>query len=174
MRRFWSQPDRRYRNFQIIFTLLTANFFFPAVSYLVAPSDAMRNFVRLGTALGAAHYNATPDNVVWRILAVGNVLTLALMCFLLQLNVKRFFPVIIPLVFMKSFSTLANLGAFIGGPSHFPGFLAVFLWDGLAVFLFIYFAGRARASVVAGPEVARVPQLALEGEEAAIGDGDES
>jgi hypothetical protein len=144
--RFWKQPNKTYRNFQIVFTLLTLNFLFPAISYLVAPSVARDGIVSLGRLLGAPDYPVSEESLVWRVLAGTNVLTLAFTCFLLQLNVRRFYAALFPLVFMKATTAIAYLATYFVALAY-PLFWAIFLWDGLACFLFIFFATRARRAI---------------------------
>ncbi|MBI3073058.1 MAG: hypothetical protein HYY84_13170 [Deltaproteobacteria bacterium] len=159
--RFWKQPNKSYRNFQIVFTLLTLNFLFPALTYLVAPSMARDSIVSLGRLLGAPDYPVSEESLVWRVLAGTNVLTLAFTCFLLQLNVRRFFAALYPLVFMKATTAIAYLATYFVALAY-PLFWAIFLWDGLAVFLFIFFATRARRTLATSHDDASlIPRLAF-------------
>lgn len=146
--RSWNQPNKTHRNFQLVYLFLTLNFFFPAWMYAFAPAEAIGRFEGIGYLLGGGSYMAFAGELgyVWRILAAGNVLNLAFMCFLLLVNLKRFYPVLLPLVFMKGFSTLANLWVYLFAYPY-PAFLAVFLYDGLAVFLMLYFALRAHRTL---------------------------
>lgn len=141
-------PGPRLRRFRAVYLLLTANFFFPAVSYALFPDAAIAGFERIGLLLGAGPYPlaAVENGLVWRILAVGNVLTLAFMCGLLWWDLERFYPVRVPLVFMKGFSTAANLAAYLF-LCRFPGFLAIFALDGVTAWAMWWFAGDAKAEL---------------------------
>jgi uncharacterized integral membrane protein len=107
---------------------------------------------------GAPPYPFAEDGFVWRVLAAGNVLTLAFMCFVLMLNVRRFYAVLIPLCFMKSCASLGFLLAFVFGFPFLP-FLGVAIWDGINVLLFLYFAHTAYWSLEEWGEETAVPRL---------------
>jgi hypothetical protein len=51
--------------------------------------------------------------------------------------------VLLPLVFLKATTALAFLAQYALAYRH-PLFVAIFLYDGFAVFLMIFFASRAR------------------------------
>src|SRR5687767_491616 len=102
---FWRQPCRAYRNFQIAFTILTLNFAIPAVSYALTPDTAMKQWVEINDVLGGAPYLfPEAESRVWRYLGAANVMTLGLMCFLLQWNLRRYRPVLLPLAFLKGYN----------------------------------------------------------------------
>lgn len=142
----WSSLPPAVRLFQAVYTFLTLNFFFPAWLYLLAPADAVARFESIGLLLGGGPYPwaAAELGWVWRILAGGNVLNLAFMCALLQWDLRRFYPVLWPLLFMKGFSTAANFAVFLA--TGYPAFLAVAVYDGLTVAAMRFFAARARAA----------------------------
>jgi len=147
--RFWRQPNKAYRDFQIVYTALALNFLFPSLVYALNPVGAIRRFERIGILLGGGEYGlaAGEAGYVWRLLAAGNVLSLAFKCALLQFDLKRFYPVLVPLVFMKCLAALAFLIVFLFA-YRYPAFLVVALYDGLSIFLMLYFAIRARRSLV--------------------------
>ena len=134
---------KEVRQFQLVYALLTANFFFPSLAYAFAPASAIGQFETLGRLLGGGPYPfaAGETGFVWRVLGAGNVMTLAFMCALLFWDLRRFYPVLIPLVFLKAFSACGFLGVFFS--SRYPAFLAVAVFDGLTVAAMIYFARRA-------------------------------
>lgn len=133
------------RGFKLVYGFLVLNFAIPAIGYAVAPAAAIAQFERIGILLGGERYAAFAGELgyVWRILAAGNVLALAFMCALLWWDVRRFYAVLWPLVFMKGFSTLANLAVYLCA-YRYPAFLAVFLYDGVTVAAMVYFARAAR------------------------------
>lgn len=157
-RKFWNQPNKTYRNFQIVFGLLALHFFFPALNYGFAPQSAIDMFRWMGSVSGGPAYPFSEDGFVWRVLASGNVLTLAFMCFLLMANVRRFYAVLVPLCFMKGCASLGFLLAFVFG-FHFLPFLGVAVWDGINVVLFLYFAHTAYWSLEEWGEETAVPRL---------------
>ena len=89
--RFWRQPNRAYRNFQIVYTALTLNFLLPALAYALDSAGAIRQFERIGILLGGGAYALAVGETgyVWRMLSAGNVLSLAFMCALLQFDLRR-------------------------------------------------------------------------------------
>lgn len=140
--------NRRVLWFRVVFTLLTLNFLAPSLLYLFAPERALEQ-LRQGLAL--AHVQPYPieteQGLIWRTLAGTNVLTLAFMCFLLLIDVRRFYVVLVPLVFLKATTAIAYLALYFTTLRH-PLFLGVFVWDCVAVFCFLYFAPRARSALI--------------------------
>lgn len=147
VRRFWRQPNRRYRDFQIVFSLLTLNFVVPAVTYSLAPQVAMDQFLAVNDLLGGDPY-VFPEtgSRVWRYLGAANVMTLGLMCLLLQLNLVRFFPVLVPLTFMKLYAATHWLGGWFADPGAMF-FLAAAVLDYATSTAFVFFAVRARRAL---------------------------
>ncbi len=144
--RFWQQPCKDYRNFQIVFTLLTINFIFPALSYFFAPDLALAQFRSLAALLGGGTYPLPEQSYIWRVLASSNVFTLGFICLLLQLDLPRFRAAIPVFVVLKGYTALGFLYVFLF-QLHLPLFLAITLWDGLAVFLFLFLGRRALRSI---------------------------
>lgn len=148
--RFWQQPNKTHRNFQLVYTYLTLNFFLPSLVYTFAPGKAIGQFETLGQILGAGSYAALAGETgnVWRVLGAANVMTLSLMCCLLLVDLRRFYPVLLPLVFMKGFTAVLYLAVYLF-ENRYPAFLAVSLYDGFNLFLMLYFAIRAHRSLSA-------------------------
>ncbi len=149
--RFWNQPSRAYRDFQLVYGALGLHFFFPALGYLLSPETAMDSFTRLGALLGAGTYPFSEQSMVWRVLAGTNVLTLAFLCFFIQADVRRHWPALYPLVFMKGTTSASFFLAYVLS-TRYPAFLLVAFWDGLNCLFFIHFARNARAAALAGEE----------------------
>lgn len=141
--RFWNQPNGKLRDFQIVYSLLTVNFFLPSLIYALDPGRAIHWFERMGRLLGGGGYYfyVAELGYVWCVLAAGNVMGLAFMCLLLQTDLRKFYPVLWPLVFIKSLAALGFLA--VWASCRYPAFLAVSLWDGLTVFLMVHFGLRA-------------------------------
>lgn len=141
---FWYQPTKRYRNFQIAFTILTLNFVIPAVSYALDPATAIDQFRWLNELIGGEAYTfPEADSRVWRYLGAANVMTLGLMCFLLQLNLRANFPLLLPLTFLKGYNASLFLFGYFASP-QFPILLGVAVFDFLTCAAFVYFARSAR------------------------------
>ena len=144
MRRFWTQTSPRYRNFQMVFTLLTLNFAIPTLTYVFAPEVAHEQFVTLNALLGGDPYGF-PEHAskFWRYLGAANVATLAFMCALLQWNLRRNIAVLTPLVFMKSLAATLWLAGFLSSSDYYPAFLAAAILDYVTSGAFVWFAVRA-------------------------------
>jgi hypothetical protein len=84
-------------------------------------------------------------------------MTLGLMCFLLQLNVRRFFPVLLPLTFMKTYAALAWLGGFFADTGA-RVFLAAAILDLVTSVCFVFFAARARRDIADRADDVLVPR----------------
>jgi hypothetical protein len=138
------QARRRVRAFRFIYTVLTLNFFIPAISYIVAPEMTRETLTQVNTLLGGTAW-PVEDTQIWHMLAVGNVMTLAFMCFVLLVDLKRFYPALPSLAFLKGFSALYSLA--LGFTEGLPAFFAVFLLDGLSTVAMIYFGVRARRAL---------------------------
>ncbi len=161
-RRFWNQPNKAYRNFQMAFFLLGVHFLLPSFTYAFSPQSAISQFTLMGRLLGADSYPFAEDGFIWRILGAGNVFTLAFMCFMIQSNVRRFYIVLVPLCLMKAYASIGFLTAYLFAYG-FPVFMGVFLWDASNVLMFLYFAHTAYWSLEEWGEDAAVPGLKFNG-----------
>ncbi len=147
VRAFFAQPSRAYRNFQIAYTILTLNFVLPALSYTFSPQTAMDQFLAINELLGGSPYTfPEAQSFVWRYLGAANVMTLGISCLVLQLNVRRFYPVLFPLTFMKGYATACWAGGWILHPEY-RFFLAAAVLDLVTCLAFVFFARRARADI---------------------------
>ena len=144
---FWREQPAAYRNFQMVFTLLSLNFLIPAATYSFAPEVAIEQFLLVNKILGGEPYLFDEaSSRVWRYLGAANVMTLGLMCVLLQLNLRTFFPVLVPLTFMKMYAAVS----WLVGWWYDPGarfFLAAAILDFVTSAAFVYFAGTARRAI---------------------------
>jgi hypothetical protein len=159
--RFLRQENAAYRDMQVVLTVLTLNFAIPSFAYFFAPDVAIGQFRALGRLLGGIDYPLAEESHLWRVLAAGNLFTLAFCCLLLQLNVKRFAPTVPVFVVLKGYTALGYLYTFLFRLPY-RLFLGVFLFDALAVFLVVFLSRRAlRAIEAAGPEAEKrlVPPL---------------
>jgi hypothetical protein len=144
---FLFQRSPAYRNFQIVFTLLTLNFFIPSLSYLFAPGTAMAQFSHMNQVLGGPPYlQPETQSHFWRYLGIANVLTLAFACALLQWNLRRFYAALWPLTFLKSTAATLWLAGFLSNDGV-PVFLGASILDYATSAAFVYFATRARREI---------------------------
>ncbi len=144
---FWNQPSSAHRNFQVVFTILTLNFAIPALSYTFTPSQAIEGFMQVNRLLGGGTYPFDESaSELWRILAAANVAALAFMCLLLQLDLRRWYPVLTPLCFLKGWAAAGLAGLYVLHP-EVPLFLIGALLDGVTCASFIFFATRAHADI---------------------------
>jgi hypothetical protein len=134
---------RAYLQFRIVYALLAANFILPAISYAANPALALRTLHVLNVALGGGAIVETGH--VWHMLAVGNVMTLGFMCALMAVDLRRYYPVLPALAFLKGFSAVYSL--FLGATEHVPVFFLVFLLDGATTAAMIFFARRAHRAL---------------------------
>lgn len=138
---------RAYRAFQIVYTIILLNFFIPACSYIAAPAMTVDTLDRVNRALGGGAYPFSESSALWHMLGVGNVMTLAFMCGLLLLDVRRFFPVLPALAFLKAFSAVYATVIGFTSPSA-PVFLGIGVLDGTTTVAMVYFAVIGRRAIV--------------------------
>jgi hypothetical protein len=150
---------RAYQSFRIVYAILTLNFVLPAISYIAAPEAAIGTLDRVNRALGGGAYPFVESGSLWHMLGVGNVMTLGFMCALLFADLRRFYPLLPALAFLKAFS--AAYATWIGLTRACPAFLAIGALDGTTTLAMIVFAVRARRSLEAAAAPARSPALTL-------------
>ena len=154
----WFPTNPTLRNFQIVFTILTLNFIIPAFSYTFAPQLAMGQFLEINSILGGAEYTfPEAQSRVWRYLAAACVMTLGLCCFLLQLNLRRFYPVLVPLTFMKAYAACCWLVGWLAEPG-LRFFLAAAVLDFVTSAAFVFFAVRAHRQIAERDDEELVPR----------------
>jgi hypothetical protein len=136
---------RAHRIFRIVYAIITLNFVLPAISYVVAPDTAIETLDRVNRMLGGGAYPFVESGSLWHMLGVGNVMTLGFMCALLFVDVRRFYPVLPALAFLKAFS--AAYAAWIGFSQACPAFLAIGVLDGTTTAAMIFFAVRAKRAL---------------------------
>jgi hypothetical protein len=129
------------RAFHVVYTILALNFFVPSLVYIFAPSFAVGQFAGIGDLFGAGPYPHTEDSMLWRVLGIANVMTLAFVCVLLQLDLKRWLPCLVPLVFLKGMAAAGFLVAFAF--ERHPAYAAGFLLDAVTCAVMWFFATRA-------------------------------
>lgn len=144
------QPTpRAVRVMQVIFGLLAVQFIVPSLSYLFTPALAIDQAVAIGALLGGGPYPVEAERgAIFRVLAAGNVFTLGALCLFMLRDLRRYHTLIPIFVVLKGFSALAYLYIYLA-EGRYPLFLAVFFWDGLAVFLVTFFGTRAHRALLA-------------------------
>ncbi len=146
---FLTQPTSAYRDFQVVFTILTLNFLVPAATYLFAPDLAYGELDRLCSILGwEPMTDPERGSEFWRFLGFSNVLALAFMCALMQLNLRRWYPVLLPLLVLKGGSVVGAAWLFVFGSGH-PFFALAVLFDGVTMAAMIFFSSRAHRALPA-------------------------
>ncbi len=154
---FWRQPARRYRNFQLVFLVLTLNFVLPALSYTFNPEAAMAQFLQVNRVLGGSDYTfPEAASRVWRYLAAANVKTLGYCCFLLQYNLRRYYVVRVPLTFMKAYAASCWWVGWALAPEY-RFFLAAAVLDSVSAAAFFYFSRTAHDDIAGRPDAELVP-----------------
>lgn len=165
--RFFSQPNRAYRNSWIVLGLLGLHFLIAAASYVFTPLAAIAQFRALGALIGQ-QYLVSEFSHIWRILGAGNVFTLGVLCFAIAWNPRRNHPLIPIFVILKSFSALGFLSVFLVGKFAawtmlgyaFAPFLGVFIWDSLNAWMVWHFGWKAHRSLKdRGGDAELVPAL---------------
>ena len=131
------------RVMQVIFGLLALQFILPSLSYLFTPDIALAQASQLNQLLGGAPLDLQRERGdLFRILGFSNVFTLGVLCALLAWDVRQNRALIPVFVVLKGGSALGYLYTFLLGPMRPPLFLTAFFWDGLAVFLVVFFSRR--------------------------------
>lgn len=131
---------------RVLFAFLALQFIAPALSYLLTPDVAVATLDQVNRLLGGGAYVATESRGhVWHMLAVGNVMTLGFMCALLAVDLKRFYPALPALAFLKGFSATTSLVLGLSGYPRF--FVAVFVLDGSTTVAMIVFGVRAHRAL---------------------------
>ncbi|MBI2521215.1 MAG: hypothetical protein HYV97_12380 [Bdellovibrio sp.] len=158
---FWKQPSRAYRNFQVVFTFLSLNFIIPAFSYAIAPQIVAEQFHQINNLMGGVPYTFPEEmSRMWRYLGAANVMTLGLMCFMLQINLRKFKAILIPLSFLKGYNALLFLLGFLASPQY-RVFLAIAILDFVTTGAFIFFAGKAIRETDLLPDNVLIPRPGL-------------
>lgn len=158
MTRFFAQPCAPYRDFQIVMTAITLNFAIPSLTYAIAPQIASGSLSMIADLLGGPPFPAAIEDasLLWRMLAASNVMTLALMCFLLQYSLRRYIAVLVPLVFLKLTSaTMFLVVTLTAGQREFA---TITLLDGGTAALFTWLTLRAHRAIAEVPDDLLVPR----------------
>ena len=158
---FFSQPCKPYRNFQLVFGLLILMFGYSSITYTFMPAMTMESFSMINQILGGGELNL-PDQQsdFWRLLGCGNVVALCLCCVMLSLNIKRFYPVVYPLLLMKGFVGFSWLYIFIKDTSV-PFFGIAAGLDVVTFFVILYFPRKARRAIEEADVSALIPRLRM-------------
>lgn len=148
-----------------IYAVLTLNFWIPVCVYILDPQAAVASFGDIGTALGFGPYGHTEDSVLWYVLGVANVSTLGFCCALLWWDVRRWFAVLVPLVWLKGWASLGFL-VYFAVVEPWPSYLAASVFDGLTVVTMIASAVAAKRELDSGVPglhnlVVRRPEVVL-------------
>lgn len=135
------------RAFHVVYTVLALNFFLPVLGYIFEPTAVIDQFASISTLFGVPYVH-TEDSMIWRVLAIANVSTLGFCCVLLQVDLQKWFPVLTPLVFLKSCASIGFGIAFVCEPM--PTYLAACILDGVTVGAMLVFAIAAKRELDSG------------------------
>ena len=123
------KTDPRVRAFRLVYLVAGAQFALPALSYAVAPHLAEESLDQLNRLLGGGAWpHLGMGGQPWHMLAVGNVATLAFLCFLIQSDLARWWAAVPALLFLKGFSALYSI--VLAAQLRLPAFLGIFALDG--------------------------------------------
>ena len=139
-----NRSEKTWLPFRLVYLVLVLNFAIPALAYLLAPNFAVDRFEEVGRTLGDGLYplRAGELGLMWRVLAAGNVMTLAFMCGLILWNLRKYYVVLVPLVFLKGFSAIGYLCVYFVA-LQYRGFLAIFVLDSVTAVAMVVFARQA-------------------------------
>jgi hypothetical protein len=141
---------RRWRfaasELRVVYALLAVFYGGLGVSYLADPGRAVRTFSRLNQLLGGGPL-PNIDVPPWRYVTAAGMTTLALMCLMVVVDLRRNHPVILPAVFFKALNAVLWFVWF--GQSDLPVFLAAGILDVILVVLMVVVAHRAHPRLAA-------------------------
>ena len=133
---------------KVVYAILTLNFWIPVLFYIFDPAGAVASFGGIGEVFGMT-YAHSEDSVLWWVLGIANVSTLGFCCALLWWDVRRWFSVLVPLVYLKSWASIGFGAYFVLVESH-PAYLAACLFDGITVVTMIASAVAAKRELDSG------------------------
>ena len=130
-----------------MFALLTLHFASLAVTYLVDPGFAVRQFSVANEWLGGVEF-APPEVTAWRYATVCGMATLAVMAFLMLVDLRRNYPLLLPVGFFKVLNAVLWFW-YSATNADLPVFVAAGVYDLLVAALMVWVARRAHR--VLGP-----------------------
>ena len=142
MQRFFLQPNRAYRDFQLVYGLLALNFLIPATTYLLDPVGTHERLLGLCALVGEDGWPSSESSHLWRFLGISDVYVLGFLCVWLMLDLRLHIAALPGLALLKALTSLQFLWGFAFGSGH-RLFLGIGLFDGLTTALFLGFALRA-------------------------------
>ena len=132
---------RDVRTFRVVYTLLTLHFASLAAVYLVDPEFAVRQFSRVNTWLGGVEF-APPEVTAWRYATVCGMATLALMTFMMTVDLRRNSSMLVPVAFFKVLNA-ALWFWYTATNTDLRVFAVAGVYDLLVVVVMIWLARRA-------------------------------
>ncbi len=116
--------------FVTVYATLTALYLGLGTWYLADPAGVLRGVSSLDRQVGGPSITA-PDVAPWRYGTALGVLTLAILCLLVLIDLRRHLAVVVPLIFFKAGN--AVLWFHYYGTTHLPAFRSLGFFDlGLA------------------------------------------
>jgi hypothetical protein len=140
-----TRPSRFHLGtFEVVFALLTLHFASLAVTYLVDPDYAVRQFSRANKWLGGAAF-APPEVTAWRYATICGMSTLAVMTFMMLVDLRRNYPLLVPASFFKILNAVLWFW-YSATNRDLPVFVAAGIFDLAIVAIMVWVARRAYAS----------------------------
>lgn len=134
--------------FRIVYAVLALHFASLAVTYLVDPGFAVRQFSAVNEALGGVPF-APPEVTAWRYATVCGMATVALMTFLMLVDLRRNYPLLVPACFFKVLNAVLWFW-YSATNDGLPVFVAAGVFDLLVVALMVWVARRAAGAGASG------------------------
>ena len=132
-----------YRVFQVLYALFTVQFAVLGVSYLADPDRAVHTFSTWNQRLGGVPL-LPPDVPPWRYATAVGMTTLALMCLMALLDLRRNHPVVVPAAFFKAYNAVLW---FWYADHRMPVFFAAGVLDAVEVVVMVVVAAAAYRSL---------------------------
>lgn len=153
--------EKKFRNLMVIYFLLFAG---GALWFYFRPENTVRAIITVGTWLGFAKFETSPDKF-WVILSVAMMVAIAACCFIASLKVRATRHYVIPVLASKLTSSGLGVYEFTINVPHPFHYLVIAVVD-FPLFL-IAFVFYLRALGSAGRDVKPVPEKAEPAEKSA-------
>ncbi len=131
------------RQLRLVLQLSAVTYLVAGLAFAVAPEQILRiiNFFS-GLFIPSLKLMPITAEKFWLSLAFSMMMTITVLCFLAQYNVRKNKLFIFPLLVAKAASSLSAIGFFIFSDRYFA-YLAIFLVDGAIFWITLYFFLRA-------------------------------
>jgi hypothetical protein len=134
-----------YRVFQIVYAVLALHFASLALTYLIDPGFAVRQFSSVNEKLGGVPF-APPEVTAWRYATVCGMATIALMTFLMLVDLRKNYPLLVPAAFFKLLNAVLWFW-YSANNDGLPVFVVAGVFDLLVVAVMVWAARRAHEAL---------------------------